>query len=49
MAYKVMKKLIQNGRYVKSDVMSKLDVFLAVDQLTVAEYTELVELVNLSE
>ncbi len=46
MAYKVIKRVITRGGYNKNDIMDKLDAYLAADRITVAQYKELVELVN---
>ena len=44
MTYTRLKKLIENGVYVKEDMMNKLDVFLMADRITEAQYEELVGL-----
>lgn len=46
MAYKLMKRIIERGDYDKEDVLEKLDAFLASDRITIAEYEELVAMVN---
>ena len=46
MAYKVMKRIIERGEYDKEETMNKLDVFLATDRITPAQYKELVELMK---
>ncbi len=46
MAYKLIKRIITRGGYDKNDIMEKLDAYLAADRITVAQYKELVELVN---
>lgn len=46
MAYKIMKRIIERGEYNKEETMNKLDVFLATDRLTSAQYKELVELMK---
>lgn len=42
MTYKVCKRVIQRGRYDKTDMMDKLDVFLLNDRITQDQYNELV-------
>ena len=44
MTYTRVKKLIENGSYVKDDMMNKLDVFLMAGRITNEQYTELVAL-----
>ena len=44
MTYTRLKKLIENGSYVKEDMMNKLDVFLMANRITEAQYEELVGL-----
>ena len=44
MAYKLMKRIIERGNFDESDVMDKLDAFLAADRITSEEYTELSKL-----
>lgn len=46
MAYKLMKRIIERGRYDKDATMDKLDAFLAADRLTTDQYKELVELME---
>lgn len=44
------KMLIENGKYTsKEDMLAKLDVFLMGDRITLAEYQELVELLEARE
>ena len=42
MTYSRIKKLIENGVYVKEDMMNKLDVFLMANRITEEQYQELV-------
>ena len=44
MVYNLCKKLIENGR--TDGLMEKLDVYLANDRLTTAEYSELVAMLE---
>ena len=44
MTYTRLKKLIENGVFVKEDMMNKLDVFLMAGRITEEQYTELVGL-----
>lgn len=44
--YKMCKTLISKGRYEKSDMMMKLDVFLLGDRITKEQYDELVSMMN---
>ena len=44
MAYKMAKRLIETGRL--NNIMDKLDAWMATDQITAAQYTELCELVS---
>jgi hypothetical protein len=46
MAYNLMKRIIERGGYDKQTTMDKLDVFLAADRITTAQYKELVELMG---
>lgn len=52
MTYKLMKRLIENGLKKETlDVeatMQKLDVFLMADRITVEEYQELVEMMEVN-
>ena len=44
--YKMCKTLIEKGRYEKSDMLMKLDVFLLGDRITKEQYDELVSMMN---
>ncbi len=44
--YNTMKKIILNGKYDKRSTMKKLDMFLAMDKITIEEYTELIGLME---
>lgn len=44
MTYARVKKLIENGVYVKEDMLNKLDVFLIAGRITQEQYTQLVAL-----
>lgn len=44
--YNAMKKIILNGKYNKDSTIKKLDMFLAMDKITIEEYTELVDLME---
>lgn len=44
MTYLRVKKLIENGVYVKEDMLNKLDVFLMAGRITQEQYTQLVAL-----
>lgn len=46
MTYARLNKLIENGVYVKEDMMNKLDVFLMANRITEAQYEELVGLMG---
>ena len=46
MTYDLCKRLIENGNYVKDDMMMKLDVFLLNDRITQAQYEELVGMMD---
>lgn len=46
MTYLRLKKLIENGVYVKEDMLNKLDVFLMADRITQTQYTELLGMIN---
>lgn len=41
-----VKKLIENGDYVKDDVLDMLDVFRMANRITSEEYTELTEMMK---
>lgn len=47
--YKMCKTLIEKGRYEKSDMLQKLDIFLLGDRITEEEYNELVAMINEKE
>lgn len=49
LTYRNCKKLIENNRYEKEDMMNKLDVFLLGDRISQSEYEELVALMNEKE
>lgn len=49
MIYNICKNLIEAGRYEKEDMSNKLDVFFTFDRITLEEYTELLEKVNVTE
>ena len=46
MTYLRLKKIIENGVYVKEDMLNKLDVFLMADRITEAQYSELLGMMN---
>lgn len=46
MTYNLCKRIIQNGNYVKEDMLLKLDVFLLNNRITQEQYNELVELIG---
>ncbi len=45
-AYKIIRYIILKGNYNKSYIMMKLDAYLAADRITVAQYQELVKLME---
>jgi hypothetical protein len=49
LTYRNCKKLIEIGRYVKEDILNKLDVFLLNDRIIQSEYEELVNMVNVQQ
>ncbi len=46
MTYTRLKKLIENGVYVKDEMLNKLDVFLMNNRITEEQYNELVNMMN---
>lgn len=46
MTYNLCKRVIQNGNYVKEDMLVKLDVFLLNDRITQEQYNELIALME---
>ena len=46
MTYNHIKKLITSGKYQKEDMLSKLDVFLLANRITIQEYDELAEMME---
>lgn len=46
MTYLRLKKLIQNGTYVKETLMNQLDVFLMANRITEEQYNELLDLMK---
>ncbi|EGO86280.1 hypothetical protein G8S49_11425 [Clostridium botulinum C] len=44
--YKILENLITNGRFEKDDMTKKLNVFYAYNQITLEEYTSLINKVN---
>lgn len=44
--YEILKNLIMNEFYVKEDILNKLNVFYAFNQITQEQYTELMNIVN---
>lgn len=46
MTYKLMKRIIEKGKYDKESTMQKLDVFLMADRISVEEYQELTEMME---
>lgn len=49
MTYGYCKKIIASGRYVKADMLDKMDVFLLANRITQEQYNELVDLINSQE
>ena len=43
MAYKIMKKLIQDGNRSKQELTNKADVFFAVGRLTEEQYMDIIK------
>lgn len=46
MAYKLMIKLIANGKTSKEELLNKADVYYAAGRLTDEQYTEVVRLIG---
>lgn len=46
MTYENCKKIIENKRYTKDDMLNKLDVFYLADRITEEQYKELSEMIN---
>lgn len=46
MAYKLMIKLIANGKTPKEELLNKADVYYAAGRLTDEQYTEVVRLIG---
>ncbi|WP_039237492.1 hypothetical protein [Clostridium sp. K25] len=44
--YGILKNLINHNYYEKEDMIKKLNVFYAFNQITLEQYTELMHLVN---
>ncbi|MDD3570233.1 MAG: hypothetical protein PHY44_03930 [Lachnospiraceae bacterium] len=44
MTFTRIKKLIENGAYIKEDMQNKLDVFLMASRITQEQYVQLVAL-----
>ncbi|WP_165000431.1 hypothetical protein [Anaerophilus nitritogenes] len=47
MLYNLLKNLIENNHYEKEDMTNKLNVFFTFNQITIEQYQELLEKVNL--
>lgn len=45
MTYNMLYKQIMSGKYVKDDMLEKLDTFYANNRITQAQYMELLEMV----
>lgn len=46
MTYGNCKKIIENKRYIKEDMLNKLDVFYLANRITEEQYKELSEMIN---
>ena len=46
MTYTMLKKLIDNGNYIKADMLNKLDVFLMGNRISATEYNDLVAMLD---
>ena len=44
--YEMCKILIEKKRYIKEDMLSKLDVFLLGNRITEEQYSQLVDMMN---
>lgn len=44
MTYQRCKTIIENGDYVKMDMLTKLDVFLLANRITTEQYNKLVQM-----
>lgn len=49
MIYKLMKRLIEAGRYDADDMKEKLDVYLLYGRITQAQYEELMGMITANE
>lgn len=41
MSYKLLKKVIGRGNFVREDMLAKLDAYLLFDRITLEQYNEL--------
>lgn len=46
LTYNLLKRVIQNGSYDKTDVLNKMDVFLTFDRITQDQYKELHDMIG---
>lgn len=46
MTYNLLKRVIQNGGYDKTDILGKMDIFLTFDRISQDQYTELQGLIG---
>lgn len=46
LTYNLLKRVIQNGGYDKTDVLNKMDVFLMFNRITQDQYKELHDLIG---
>lgn len=46
MTYAYCKKIIENGKYDKTDILDKLDIFLLNNRITEEQYNALVNLMQ---
>lgn len=46
MVYNLMKRIIERGNYNRTDMQTKLDVYLAFDRITQEQYEELSALIQ---
>lgn len=48
MLYNLLKNLINNKRFIKEDMLNKLNVFYIFNQISEKEYTELLSIVTIA-
>ena len=49
MIFSLLSRKIESGKFIRNDILNKMDVYLLNDRITEEDYSELVKLMNARE